>query len=98
MSTFFKAEDTVVIKGRGLVLFGTIVEGIVKVGMFLNIESFPRQLIIDGLEWPISSPRIPGLIGLLFLSTDQQEIDLWKSIDIKDKVFEVHALSNNLNK
>jgi hypothetical protein len=92
MKTQFKARDTFIIKGRGLVLAGWITEGDIKIGMSLTIPTFPRQLIIDGLETITSiDPNYPKL-GLFFRSTDQTEILLWKQLNIKDKVFGVSYL------
>jgi hypothetical protein len=92
MSTF-KAGNAFVIRGRGLVLSGHIVDGIVSVGMSLTVESFPRPLTIDGLEMINTLHKEPGLIGLFFQSTNRQEMELWKSLDVKDKVFEVSMLN-----
>jgi hypothetical protein len=33
--------------------------------------------------------KLPGELGLLFLSTDEQEIRAWKGLDVKDNVFEI---------
>ena len=77
------------IRGRGLVLAGWVIEGAVRVGMHIVIEPFPRTLTIDEIMMIHAEPRMPGLLGLLFLSTDPQEIALWKSLEIKDLLFAV---------
>ena len=89
MTAKFKGEDTFIIRGRGLVLSGWIIEGSLRVGMALSIEGFPRTLTINGVEFIHTEPHIKGLIGLLFLSTDPQEITLWKELDVKDKIVSV---------
>ncbi len=89
MTAQFRACDAFIIKGRGLVLTGWVIEGNLKVGMTLSLPAFPRRLIIDGFEMiHTSDPALPKL-GLLFLSTDQAEIQLWMSLDVKEKIFEV---------
>jgi hypothetical protein len=85
----FKAEDTFIIRGRGMVLTGWVIEGTLRLGMAISIEGFPRSLAIDGFEMINSRNRMKGLLGLLFLSTDQQEMALWKKLDVKEKVFNV---------
>ncbi len=89
MTTRFRAYDTFSIKGRGLVLSGWIIEGTLKVGMTLFVPDFPRRLTIDGLEFIHNTDPAGPKLGLLFLSTDPDEMQLWKSLDVKEKVFEV---------
>lgn len=89
MTAQFKADSTFIIRGRGLVLSGWVIEGVVRAGMRISIETFPRMLTIDGIELITTIPRVPGLFGLLFLSTDPQEIALWKSLEVKDLLFDV---------
>jgi translation elongation factor EF-Tu-like GTPase len=92
MTAQFKARDTFIIKGRGLVLTGWVIEGVLKVGMTLSLPAFPRRLAIDGFEMiHTTDPAVPKL-GLLFLGTDQAEIQLWTSLDVKEKIFEVTSL------
>ncbi len=85
----FKAYETFAIKGRGLVLVGWVTEGIIKIDMSLNIPGFPQPLVIKGFEHMLTrDPNAPKL-GLFFPSTDPDEIQIWKNLDIKDKTFEV---------
>jgi len=89
MTTMFTGHSAFIIRNRGLVLAGWVTEGTARLGMAVHIESFPRPLFIDEIEMINTSGELPGLIGLLFLSTDQNEMRLWKRLDVKDKVFEV---------
>ena len=90
MSNQFKAEGYFIIRGRGLVLAGYMMEGIVREGMRISIPAFPRSLSVDGIEMiHTSSPHQPGLFGLLFLTTDADEIKLWKQLYLKDVIFEL---------
>ena len=89
MSIQFKAEDHFLIKGRGLVLTGYLIEGVVRKGMHISIPAFPRILTVDGIEMIYTNPRKPGMFGLLFLTTDADEIRLWKQLTLKDVVFEI---------
>lgn len=89
MSTHFKAEDHFIIKGRGLVLTGYLIEGVVRKGMTISIPSFPRILTVDGIEIIHTTPKKPGMFGLLFLTTDVDEIKLWKQLTLKDTIFNI---------
>jgi translation elongation factor EF-Tu-like GTPase len=89
MTAQFKAEDTLIIRGRGMVLTGRVLEGTLRLGMAVTIEGFPRTLSIDGFEMINSQNLMDGLVGLLFLSTDQQDITLWKRLDVKEKVLKI---------
>jgi hypothetical protein len=89
MSNQFKVEDHFLIRGRGLVLTGYLIEGIVHKGMRISIPAFPRMLTIDGIEMIHANPRKPGMFGLLFLTTDADEIRLWKQLPLKDIVFDI---------
>jgi hypothetical protein len=90
MSAKFEADSTFVIKGRGLLLAGWIVDGRVKPGMILSLHSFPRNLPILGIEFIYHIPRLRrGLIGLLFHLESEPDTSLWKSLDIKGQILEI---------
>lgn len=85
----FKADATFAITGRGLALAGEILEGTVKIGMKVDIPSWPVQLTISGVEGIRRADKQLANVGLLFASTDQAEIARWRALDLKDQVLEV---------
>ena len=89
MNAKFQADDAFIIKGRGLVLSGRIVEGTVKRGMVISIPSFPRMLRIEGFEMISTVDLSPGLVGLLFPFKDDPDTALWRQLDVKGKIFKV---------
>jgi hypothetical protein len=95
MNAKFQAEATFIIKGRGLVLSGWIVEGTVKRDMVISIPSFPRMLRIEGIEMIRTVNLPPGLVGLVFSFADDQDTALWEQLDVKGKIFEVEEKKSN---
>jgi hypothetical protein len=91
MSTFFKAESAFLIRGRGMILAGTVLDGMATRGMSVQIEGFPRQLLVDGIEHISTDDQRPNVIGLLFQSSDPDELKLWRSLDVEEKVFKLYA-------
>ena len=89
MNAKFQADSTFIIKGRGLVLSGWIIEGTVKRDMVISISSFPRVLRIEAIEMIRAVDLPPGLIGLVFSFVDDQDTASWKRLDVKGKVFEI---------
>ena len=91
MSAKFEVDSTFLIKSRGLVLAGWILEGKVKPDMIAVISSFPRKLIIQGIEMITANelrPR-PRIVGLLFSLGSEQDISLWKVLDVKGQVIDI---------
>jgi hypothetical protein len=89
----FEADSTFIILGRGLVLAGWVIDGRVKPGMTLSISSFPKPLIIQGIEHIARAPSTKlreGMIGLRFsLLTDAENL-LWKNLDVNEKILEIY--------
>lgn len=82
MGAVFKAEDTAVIKGRGVVLFGTVQEGVVKAGMSFNLPGVEKRLIINSVEFVNYEGPDRGLLGLLSDGIPEADFDRWVNLDV----------------
>ncbi len=93
MSARFEAEAAILVRGRGLVLLGRVVAGVVKPGMSLCIPSFPVRLVVQGFEHVTLQPKArvaPGIIGLRFALCGEAEQAAWKNLNVRGKVFTVY--------
>jgi hypothetical protein len=84
MTTKFKAHGTFTVPGRGLVVAGEILGGMVKVGMNTRVPSWPTHLTIAGVVH-----GMPVNVGLLFASQNEAEFTRWKALDLQGKVLEI---------
>jgi translation elongation factor EF-Tu-like GTPase len=89
MNAKFEVDSTFIIKGRGLVLAGWIIEGKIKTGMIADISLFPEKLTVQGVEMITTEGARPDVIGLLFPLTSEHHISLWKALDIKGRTVEL---------
>ena len=92
MTAKFEADSAFLIRGRGLVLAGWVVEGRIKPGMTLSIPSFPQKLVVQGIELITLDPTAkvrPDIIGIRFSLFGEQESLLWRNLDVKGKIFEI---------
>lgn len=89
MTAKILADSTFIIKGRGLVLSGWIIEGVVKRDMVISNPFFSRVLSIEAVEMIRTVNQAPGLVGLVFPFTSDSDTALWKKLDVKGRVFEI---------
>ena len=88
----FHVKDAFVIEGRPhFVLAGSIVEGEIRPGMFVHVlfnSSTAMTARIDCIEF---ARRLGGYEDtcLCIRYTEPGELELWRSLDIGDKTFEV---------
>ena len=92
MPAKFKAHSTFAITGRGLGLAGEVVEGTIKVGMKAVIPSWSTELTISDLGPVTRLDRKPE-IALLFKRPDEREYALWRDLDLKNHILEIHDSS-----
>jgi translation elongation factor EF-Tu-like GTPase len=89
MPAKFKADSTFTIEGRGLVLGGEILEGVIKRGMTASILSWPSRLTISEVSLVPRSDRKPSDIGLVFAGRDEAELVRWRALDLKGQIIEI---------
>ena len=89
MPARFKADSTFTISGRGLVVAGEILEGSVKSGMRVQILSWPSLLTINSVEHILRTDKSPAIVGLLFISRDEEEYTRWRALDLKGQILEL---------
>src|SRR5687767_12114433 len=89
MTARFRAHGTFTVPGRGLVVAGEIVDGIVKIGMTARVPSWPCNLTIAGVELIRSEDGIPANVGLVFASQNDAEFARWKSLDLQGQTLEI---------
>ncbi len=90
MTARFEAEAAFMIRGRGLLLAGWVVAGVVRPGMSLSIPGFPVRLVVQGLQHMTVNPKAklrPGIIGLLFPLFGEAEQEAWRKLKVKGRVF-----------
>ena len=86
----FKVEDKFSIRGRGMGLAGSVIDGKVKVGMTVSLPSFPGKLTIKGIEMIHVEGR-QGIVGLLFSIDGKKDALLWKDFNVEGLILELHA-------
>jgi len=89
MPARFRADSTFTIEGRGLVVAGEILEGVIKRGMQAQIPSWPRRLTISDVSSIRRMDRKPSDIGLVFASQDEADFVRWRALDLKDQILEI---------
>jgi hypothetical protein len=89
MGAKFEADSAFLIKGRGLILAGWILDGMVKTGMVALIPSFPRKLVIQGIEMIHTTELRKGVVGLRFPLGSEQDISIWKALVVKGQVINI---------
>jgi hypothetical protein len=77
------------IKGRGLVLAGWIQDGAIKTGMTVFIPELKRKLTIQSIEMITTKGIHPGIVGLLFPISDEQDALNWKNLEVKGRIYEI---------
>jgi len=89
MGATFKADATFTIPGRGLVVAGEILDGIVKVGMTTFVPPWPSALTVSGVELIRRVDKHPANVGLLFASQNDEEYARWRALDVKDQFLNI---------
>ena len=87
----FKAACTFVVSGRGLVLTGEVVEGLVEIGMSTQIPSWPSRLTISAVEFVRRTDENACDVGLVFENRDEGESARWQDLDLRDQILEIHG-------
>ena len=82
MSAVFRAKCTTVIKGRGVVLFGTIEEGTIKAGMSFTIPGIESRLEIQDVSFVHQDGPDRNIVGLCSDSIPEREYESWLELDV----------------
>ena len=89
MPAKFKADSTFTIEGRGLVIAGEILEGVITGGMLARIPSWPRPLTVSDVAFIRRIDREPSEVGRVFTSQDEADFIRWRELDLKDQILEI---------
>ena len=96
MSAKFEVNDLFLIKGRGHVIAGWVLEGVVKIGMSVSMPMFPQKLVIKSIEMINTfngSTELTGIVGLLVPFGSGQEELLWQDLDIRGQILDVQDIN-----
>jgi hypothetical protein len=88
----FHVKDTFTIEGRPyFIIAGSIVEGAIQVGMYLQIPMNSTTAMTARIECLEFARRLDGHEGtcLCIRYSDPGELDIWRSLDITGETFEV---------
>ena len=85
----FKVENKFSIRGRGMVLAGSVMDGTVKVGMTISLPSFPGKLTVKSIEMIHVEGR-QGIVGLLFNVEGENDPLLWKDFKVEGLILELY--------
>jgi translation elongation factor EF-Tu-like GTPase len=87
----FKIQGSFKITGRGLVAFGQIIEGKVKIGSHftLNIKNKSVAVQVTGVEMMDNISTQESWVGLLFHYSDQQQGKEFDQIKLTEQVVEI---------
>ena len=88
MHAKFKANLAFIIRERGLILSGEIIEGTIKEGMQLQIPHWPEILKIKSVEFLCRLDRKPE-IGLVF-PYKKSSVSDWENLTLTDQTLEIH--------
>ena len=86
MRAKFKADCTFAVTGRGLVIVGEVVEGVVSIGMGIQIPSWSSRLTISAVGFVRRTDHSSCGVGLVFASRDEGECAGWQALDLKDQI------------
>ena len=86
----FRVEDQFSIRGRGMVLAGSVVDGKVKVGMTVSLPSVPKKLTIKTIEMIHVEGR-QGIVGLLFPIESEKDALFWKDLSVEGLILDLYA-------
>ena len=87
----FKVSGTIKIAGRGLVLIGDIIEGIVKAGGVVVIKNGAEEIFLEIKEVDIGDRISRGefFIGITFIFKDERQKIFFESLNIEGQVLDV---------
>ncbi len=88
MPAKFKAEASFTAPGRGLVVTGDVLEGIVRAGMAAKFPAWPDELVIDHVGLV---RRLDGKdeVGLVFSKREQAALMQLRALSLRDQIVEI---------
>ena len=92
MNATFEAIDTLIIEGRGFVIYGNILAGEIQSGQTVAIRfnsSISMTLEIDSIEYIDIGRDKKSYVALSFAKLDDETIDLLKSLKIGNETLEI---------
>ncbi|HET9057854.1 MAG TPA: hypothetical protein VFN30_13495 [Chitinophagaceae bacterium] len=88
----FKIESSFKLTSRGLVVFGQIVEGVVRIGAYINFEVGDQRenMQIAGVEMvDINREKGEYAVGLTFVYRDEKHRKEFETIKLKGQVIDI---------
>jgi translation elongation factor EF-Tu-like GTPase len=88
----FKIESSFKLTGRGLIALGQIVEGIVRIGAYTNLEIGNKRLNmqISGVEMAdIKREKGEYAVGLTFVYKDEMQREEFKTMKLKEQLIDI---------
>ncbi len=90
----FRAEAVFYVRGRGLMLDGTIVSGAVRPDMSFTVPGFPVRLTIQTIE-PVSGGRGIDLVGLVLQDVSAELAEAWQSLDVAGQELTIESAATD---